>query len=94
MSMMKFPRKGYGRLFVEKKEDIEKVKEIMKEIDPDEFEGYFIDDLIAVFSADNCRAVYTHKFDEMDMGEVMIKAWSKGIKCFCILGTITGYEDL
>ena len=64
----------------------------MKEIDPEEFEWYFFDELIAVFSPDNCQSVYTHKFDEMDIGEVMIRAWSKGIKCFCVLGKITGYE--
>ena len=30
---MKFPHKGYGRIYVEKEEDIQKVKDIIKEMD-------------------------------------------------------------
>lgn len=89
---MTFPRKGYGRIFVEKFEDIERLKNIMREIDPDEYDGYFFDELIAVFDPETYSAVYTHKFDEMDLAEVMKRAWNEGIKCFCVIGMITGYE--
>ena len=89
---MKFPHKGYGRLFVENKEDIVKVKEIIKEMDDWEY-AYLPDDLITVFSDENMKSVYTHKFDDMNMVEVMYRAWSKGIRCFCVFGHITGYED-
>ena len=37
---MQFPRKGYGRIFVEKEEDVKKVEEIMRKLDPDEFGWY------------------------------------------------------
>lgn len=89
---MKFPHKGYGRLFVESEEDITKVKEIIKKMDDWEY-AYLPDDLIAVFSDENMKSVYTHKFDDMNMTEVMYRAWSKGIRCFCVFGRITGYED-
>jgi hypothetical protein len=89
---MKFSHKGYGRLFVENKEDIAKVKEIIKEMDDFEY-AYLPSDLITVFSDENMQSVYTHKFDDMNMVEVMYRAWSKGIRCFCIFGKITGYED-
>lgn len=38
---MQFPRKGYGRIFVEKEEDVKKVEEIMRKLDPDEFGWYY-----------------------------------------------------
>mgnify|MGYP003316698031 CR=1 FL=1 len=38
---MTFSRKGYGRIFVEKEEDIAKVEAIMEEIDKYEFKGYY-----------------------------------------------------
>lgn len=90
--IMKFPHKGYGRIFVEKEEDIQKIKEIIEEIDQFEY-SYLPDNLIAVFSDENMKSVYTHKFDDMNMVEVMYRAWSKGIKCFPVFGHITGYED-
>lgn len=89
---MKFPHKGYGRIFVEKAEDIQKLKEIIKEMDDFEY-SYLPDDLITVFCDENMRSKYTHKFDDMNMAEVMYRAWSNGIKCFCVFGKITGYED-
>lgn len=38
MAYNEFPRKGYGRIFVEKEEDIEKVKDIIRKMDEFEFE--------------------------------------------------------
>ena len=90
---MKFPHKGYGRLFVETKEDIARVKEIIKEIDDFEY-SYLPEDLITVFSDDNMRSVYTHKFSDLNMTEVLYRAWSRGINCFCVFGKISGWEDL
>jgi hypothetical protein len=89
---MKFPHKNYGRIFVENKEDINALHQIIKEMDDFEY-SYLPDDLIAVFSDENMRSVYTHKFDDMNMTEVMYRAWSMGIKCFCVFGKISGYED-
>ena len=94
---MKFDR-GYGRVFVEKEEDIEKVKAIMREIDQEEFDYYYPDrregELVTVFDPKKYETIYTHKFDEMDMAEVMRKAWEQGIKCFVVKGRISGYEDV
>ena len=90
---MKFPHKGYGRLFVKTKEDIAKVKEIIKEIDSFEY-SYLPEDLITVFSDENMKAVYTHKFSDLNMTEVLYRAWSRGINCFCVFGKINGYEDI
>ena len=89
---MNFSRKGYGRIFVEKYEDINKIKEIIKEMDEFEY-SYLPEDFITVFSDENMKSKYTHKFDGMNMAEVMYRAWSQGIRCFCVFGKITGYED-
>lgn len=99
---MKFERKGYGRIFVDKQEDVEKIKEIMWEIDPHEMEWYYPsgnyvgssgDELVTVFTPENYRSVYVGKFDDMDMTRVLEKAWEKGIHCFVVFGKITGFED-
>ena len=89
---MRFPHKGYGRLFVENKEDIARVKEIIREMDDFEY-SYLPEDLITVFSDENMKAVYTHKFSDLNMAEVLYRAWSRGIKCFCVFGKIYGWED-
>jgi hypothetical protein len=91
---MTFTKKGYGRIFVEKEEDISAIKDIINEIDPYEYKYYFNDDLITVFSNDNFESVYTHKFSDMNMTKVLHKAWERGIKCFCVFGKISGYENL
>lgn len=89
---MTFDRKGYGRIFVEKQEDIQKVKEIIKEMD--EFEiDYLPDDLIAVFSEENMKAVYTHKFSDLDTQLLTSVCWKRGIKMFVWYGLMSGYED-
>lgn len=100
---MTFSRKGYGRFFVETKEDIEKVKSIMREIDEDEFECYYPSgnyfgggedkELITTFSPENFKSVYIGKFDDMDMGLVMKKAWEQGIKCFCVFGKCNEFDE-
>lgn len=99
---MTFDRKGYGRFFVEKEEDVDRVKSIMREIDNYEYDGYYPTgqylggngELVTVFSPENYYAIYVGKFDDMDMTEVLARAWEQGIKCFVVFGKITGYEDL
>lgn len=81
---MKFPHKGYGRIYVEKEEDIQKVKDIIKEIDEFEYE-YIPRDLIAVFK-DKIVTTYTHKFSDLDISVLMEKCWQRGIKMFCVDG--------
>lgn len=93
-------RKHYGRIFVEKEEDIAVVEDVMREIDEDEFKWYYPtrnfrdpeEELIAVFSEENLHSVYGGKF-EMDLAEVCIRAWKRGVKCFYVKGRITGFEE-
>ncbi len=49
-----FPRKGYGKIFVEKEEDIKKVEDIIKAMDEYEFD-YMPENMISVFSEDAIR---------------------------------------
>ena len=103
---MMFDRKDYGRIFVEKEEDIEKVENIMKEIDDYEFEYYYpkgtnpyLNDkkhgrILTVYSVENYYSVYVHKFDDMDISKVLHEAWKQGIHCFAVFGKCNQYDDL
>lgn len=77
---MKLNRKGYARIYVSKKEDIVKVKKIIKEIDEFEYD-YITSDLITVFDG-TIEHVYNGKFDSIDMDDLMAKCWDKGVYCF------------
>jgi DNA polymerase elongation subunit (family B) len=75
--MKTFPRKGLGRIYVTKEEDIEKVNEIIKEMDEFEWE-YLPDRFIAVFD-EHLPAIYTHKFDSIDIDKLTARCWGRGI---------------
>ena len=78
--MHRLPHKGYGRIYVEKPEDIERVKAIIHEMD--EFEYYYLPtDLITLFS-EYPKVVYTHKFDDLDMDDLTAECWNRGIHCW------------
>ena len=70
--------KGYGRIYCEKADDIEKVDAVIKELD--EFEhGYLPEKMIATF--DNYpQVVYTGKFSDMDMSKLTAECWKRGIR--------------
>lgn len=102
MAYNEFPRKGYGRIFVEKEEDIPVVKEIIRIMDEYEY-GYLPENLITVFKpkirtfpADNPKdyllleMAYTHKFDSLNLNELQFRCWAAGIKVFCCMN---GSED-
>lgn len=97
---MTFDKKGYGRIFVEKETDIQQLKDIMKEIDEEEFNVYYPSgnyagskgELITVFSPENYFSVYVGKFSDMDMSKVMKIAWERGIKCFCVFGKCNMFD--
>lgn len=82
---MRFYTKSYGRIFVDKQENIERVKEIIKEMDDFEY-TYLPDDLITVFDSNTFDTTYTHKFDSLDLGELMNRCWKEGIHIFCVTG--------
>lgn len=98
---MKFHRKGYGRIFVEKESDIAEVENIIKEIDECEFNGYYPtgnyaggnnERLVTTFSKENFKSIYVGKFDDMDMTLVLKKAWEKGIHCFVVFGKCSEFD--
>ena len=100
---MIFSRKGYGRIFVEKEEDITKIENIMREIDEYEFENYYPTGeymggnnkrLVTVFSEENFKSIYVGKFDDMCMTQVLKKAWEQGIHCFAVFGKCNEFDNL
>ena len=104
MAYNTFPRKGYGVIFVEKEEDIPKVKEIIKKMDEFEY-SYLPEKLIQVFNP-NIRTFpkenpkdylwldlnHTFKFDSLDLNELQFRCWAAGIKIFCCMGSGKDYE--
>lgn len=98
MAYNTFPRKGYGRIFVEKEEDIPLVEEIIRKMDEYEYD-YLPENLITVFDPniktfpkDNPKDYfwldmkYTHKFDSLNLNELQFRCWAVGIKIFCVSG--------
>ena len=104
MAYNEFPRKGYGRIFVEKEADILIVKEIIRKMDDFEY-GYLPEKLIAVFDP-NIKTFppdspkdyfwldmeYTHKFDSLNLNEFQFRCWSAGVKVFCCMDGGKEYE--
>lgn len=80
--MRTFTRKGYGRIYVDKSENIEALKQIIKEMDEFEFH-YMPKDFIAPFS-EYPNIIYTHKFDALDINKLTAKCWKAGIYLFCL----------
>ena len=106
MAYNEFPRKGYGRIFVEKESDIPIVKEIIRKMDDFEYR-YLPEDLIAVFDPNIKRFPdmlnnpkdhlwldmrYTHKFDSLNLNELQFRCWSAGVKAFCCMDGGKEYE--
>lgn len=88
-----FVRKSFGRIFVEKAEDIDRVKSIIQRMD--DFEAQYIPDgLIAVFDpvrmADNNKIVVdlvqVGKFDNLNLNELQMRCWMEGIHILCWRG--------
>ena len=69
--------KSYGAIYVNDPKDIEKVKEVIKEMDEFEFD-YLPSELIKPF-AEYPDVCYTHKFSDLDTDDLTAKCWTKGI---------------
>ena len=69
--------KGWGRIYTDKPENIEKIEAIIKELDEFEFE-YLPEGLITV-SESYPAVVYLHKFSDMDMDTLTAQCWKRGI---------------
>ena len=94
MAYNTFERKAYGKIFVEKEEDISIVEDIIRKMDEYEYDNYFNDDLIGVFNPEEVifddgsknfriKLAYTHKFDSIDLNELQARCWMAGVKVFC-----------
>lgn len=65
-----------------KKDDIDKVKKIIKELDEFEYD-YLPEDLIATFD-EYPKLAYTHKFDALYMNVFSATCWKRGIHILII----------
>jgi len=81
MNPQKFTYKTYGRIFVQKEEDIVAVEAIIHELDEFEYE-YLPSNLITVYRP-NASMVYLHKF-EIDKIALTEKCWQAGIWIWCV----------
>lgn len=79
--MHTFTRKGYGRIYVRNSDDVQKVSDIIKEIDSFEWD-YLPKDFIAPF-LEYPRVVYTHKFCDLDIDKLTALCWSRGALIWC-----------
>lgn len=75
-------RKGYGRVFVQREEDVERVEGIIRDLDVDEWECYAPRDLVGVFDPAKPRIVYLGKF-ETSTREIEARCWAAGIPVWC-----------
>ena len=100
MAYNTFPRKAYGRIFVETTDDIAKVEAIIRKMDDFEY-SYLPEKFITVFDAniktfsDGSKHLwmdmsYTHKFDSLDLNELQFRCWAAGIKIFCVMAPSGG----
>jgi hypothetical protein len=80
---MKLYEKHEARIYTNKQENIEKIKEIIKEIDEFEYE-YLPNDLITVFNG-KIDYVYNGKFYDIDMDELMKRCWENSIYVFYVI---------
>ena len=79
---MNFTKKGFGRIFVNDVRDIERVKEIIQEIDEFEY-GYLPSNFIAPFSK-YPNLEYVHKFNDININELTARCWKEDIFIFCV----------
>ena len=100
---MCFNRKGYGRIFVENESDVQKIEDIIRDLDEFEFKYYYPtgdymggnnERLVTVFSEENYKSIYVGKFDDMDMTNVLKRAWGQGIHCFAVFGKCNEFDHL
>lgn len=76
-----FNRKSYWAIYVDTKENIARVKEIIKIVDEYEYD-YIPSDLIKPMS-DFWQVWYTWKFDDIDMGIIEKLCFNEGIHILC-----------
>ena len=75
--MRTFTRKGYGRIYVAESKDIEAVKTLI--VSMNEFEASYMPIDFIVHISNYPAVVYTGKFDELDLDDLTILCFQKGI---------------
>ncbi len=80
-----FVKKGYGRIYVAMASDVLKVTEVLKEVDLDEYEGYYPkgEDSLVTFFHGKVELIYTYKY-EACMDAITLACWKEGIWVWCI----------
>lgn len=79
--MRTFTRKGYGRIYIKNIKDVEKIKNIIKEMN--EFEFYYLPNNIFAYIDSFPEVVYMGKFDELDLDLLTVICAKNGIDIFC-----------
>ncbi len=77
---MKLNRKGKARIYTDSKENVTKIKRIIRNMNHYEY-TYLPKDLIAVFEG-HINHVWNHKFCDLDMDDLIRKCHEKGIWMF------------
>jgi hypothetical protein len=85
--MYQFDEKQYGRIYTNREGNVQKIKDIIKDMDEFEY-GYITENLISVF-AGKFDAVYNGKFDQLDLDELIQRCNKQNITC----GIIKAHED-
>ena len=75
--MSELTRKGYARIYVADPEKVERVKEIIRELDEFEYD-YLPGDLVAPWS-EYPKLCHTHKFDGLCMNLLTRTCWDEGV---------------
>jgi len=76
---MRFKRKGYGRIYTDLKENITKIREIIRIMDEYEYD-YLPGDLIAVYEGHD-EPVYNGKFYDLDLDALLERCQRESIPC-------------
>lgn len=78
--MNRLTRKGESRMYVQNSADAGEVRKIIHGMD--EFEAdYMPDEWVASWEA-YPQTVYTGKFDDLDIDELINRCWKTGIRCW------------
>ncbi len=80
---MRFKRKGYGRIFTDSEVNVARIREMIREMDADEY-TYLPDDLIAVDEGLN-QFEYNGKFCDFDLDALKDRCDTEGIPCRVIV---------
>lgn len=88
-------KKGNGRIFVQTKEEVTKVEQILKEYDEGEFEGYYPNDFVAEFdkTGKNNKLIYTGKFDIKEINKFIAECQKQDIYVIIYSCNEYSYDD-